>query len=110
MRTQFAVWDCDFEKKGLHPAVLISHPDRSARAQWINVLFCTSQRQSRPPYPFEIMLDRADGMDWETFCDCSILWSIDAKRLKRHRGHVIPERRRAIRAMLRDMFLLLEAD
>ena len=35
MRMQFAVWDCDFEKKGLHPAVLISHPDRSARAQWI---------------------------------------------------------------------------
>jgi len=41
MKTQFEVWDCNFPKKGLHPVVLISHPDRCARAQVLNVLFCT---------------------------------------------------------------------
>ena len=110
MKTQFEVWDCDFEQKGLHPAVLISHPDRCTGAKWLNVLFCTSQRQSRQPYPFEVALDTADGMDWETFCDCSILWSVDAQRLKRRRGQVKTERRRAIRSKIKDFFLLMEED
>ncbi len=110
MRTQFAVWDCDFEDKGLHPAVLISHPDRCAGARWLNVLFCTTQRQTRRPYPFEVILDKEDGMDWQTFCDCSMLWSIDVKSLKRHRGRVTLERRRAIRQKIRDVFLLMEDD
>jgi mRNA-degrading endonuclease toxin of MazEF toxin-antitoxin module len=110
MRTQFAVWDCDFEQKGLHPAVLISHPDRCAGAKWLNVLFCTSQRQSRAPYPFEVVLNTEDGLDWETFCDCSILWSVDVNRLRRPRGQVTLERRRAIRAMIRDMFRLAAVD
>ena len=110
MRTQFAVWDCDFEQKGLHPAVLISHSDRCTGAKWLNVLFCTSQRQSRAPYPFEVILDREDGMDWETFCDCSMLWSVDVKRLKHCRGHVTLERRRAIRTTIREMFLLMASD
>jgi mRNA-degrading endonuclease toxin of MazEF toxin-antitoxin module len=110
VKTQFEVWDCDFEQKGLHPAVLISHPDRCAGAKWLNVLFCTSQRQSRQPYPFEVMLNTQDGLDWETFCDCSILWSVDATRLKRRRRHVCIERRRAIRGMIRDMFDLSATD
>ena len=110
MRTQFAVWDCDFPGKGLHPCVLISHPDRCARSAAINVLFCTSQRQSRQPYAYEVMLDTEDGMNWETFCDCSIIWSVDARALKRHRGQVSQERRNAIRSMIRDTFLLMEAD
>lgn len=110
MRTQFEVWDCDFPKKGVHPCVLISHPDRCARAEVINVLYCTSQRQSRRPYPFEVMLDVEDGMNWETFCDCSILWSVEAARLSNRLGQVTLERRRAIRSMVRDMFRLAAAD
>ena len=76
----------------------------------INVLFCTSQRQSRQPYPFEVTLDTVDGMDWETFCDCSILWSVGVRRLKRRRGQVNAERRRAIRSKIKDFFLLMEED
>ena len=110
MKTQFEVWDCNFPKMGLHPAVLISHPDRCARAQVLNVLFCTSQRQSRNPYPFEVMLDTEDGLNWETFCDCSILWSIDAPLLITKRGHVTLARRRAIREKVRDMLRLSATD
>ena len=66
MKGQFDVWRCNFpEKGGEHPAVLISHPDICARSAVVNVLFCTSQRQSRRPYPNEVTLDTADGMDWE---------------------------------------------
>ena len=110
MRTQFEVWDCDLAKRGAHPCVLISHPDRCARAEFIDVLYCTSQRQSRQPYPYEIMLDSEDGMNWETFCDCSILWSVDVARLANRRGQVSLERRRAIRERIRDLFLLMETD
>ncbi len=110
MKTQFEVWDCDFDKKGVHPAVLISHPDRCAKAATLNVLFCTSQRQSRKPYPFEVMLDKEDGLNWETFCDCSILWSVDVAQLKTKRGHVTLERRRAIRLLVREMLRLSATD
>jgi hypothetical protein len=49
MKDQFEVWRFNFPMKGEHPVVLISHPDDCARAEVINVLFCTSQRQSRKP-------------------------------------------------------------
>jgi hypothetical protein len=60
----------------------------------------------REAHPFEVMLDSSDGMDWESFCDCSIMWVVDSALLTRHRGRVTIERRRAIRGMVRDLFLL----
>lgn len=45
MKDQFDVWWFTFPDKGEHPVVIISHPDRCARAALVNVLFCTSQRQ-----------------------------------------------------------------
>src|SRR5690242_9986844 len=108
--TQFEVWEYNFPGKGPHPVVLISHPDRCARAKHVNVLFCTSQRQSRKAYAFEVMLDSNDGLDWETFCDCSIMWVVESVLLVRHRGIVTLERRRAIRSTLKDFFLLSETD
>lgn len=110
MKTQFDVYEYNFPLKGLHPVVLISHPDRCAKAKFINVLFCTSQRQSRQPYPFEVMLDPADGLSWETFCDCSIMWVVPSDQLTNRRGHVVPERRRAIRNKVRDVFRLAAMD
>ena len=111
MKGQFDVWRCNFpEKGGEHPAILISHPDICARAVVVNVLFCTSQRQSRRPYPNEVMLDTEDGMDWETFCDCSCLYAVKSADLFGQRGRVTLERRRAIREKIRDLFLLMETD
>jgi mRNA-degrading endonuclease toxin of MazEF toxin-antitoxin module len=110
MKTQFDVWDCNFPEKGLHPVVLISHPDRCARAQALNVLFCTSQRQGREPYPFEVALNVEDGLDWESFCDCSILWSVKSATLVARRGHVTLERRRAIREKVWGLLRLSATD
>ena len=111
MKGQFEVWRYNFpDKGGEHPFVLISHPDICARAKAVNVLFCTSQRQSRPAKPTEVLLDVADGMDWETFCDCSIMYAVPSDQLYSRRGEVGLERRRAIRSLLRDMFLLNATD
>ena len=110
MKTQFEVWDYNFPGKWVHPVVLISHPDRCARAKHINVLFCTSQRQGRKPYEFEVMLNTEDGLNWETLCDCSILWVVESAALTNRRGLVSLERRRRIRGMLRETFLLSATD
>ena len=110
MRDQFDVWRFNFPDKGEHPVVLISHPDICARAAVVNVLFCTSQRQSRQMRPFEVMLNGADGLDWETFCDCSILYAVRSDQLFGRRGKVTLERRRAIRGKIRDIFRLAATD
>jgi mRNA-degrading endonuclease toxin of MazEF toxin-antitoxin module len=110
MKTQFAVWSYNFPIKGEHPCVLISHPDIAARAQAVNVLFCTSQRQARGPKAHEIMLDAADGMDWETFCDCSFIYAVPSGDLFGYRGKVSADRRDAIRDKLRDVFRLAARD
>lgn len=112
MKDQFDVWRYDFgpDKGGEHPAVLISHPDICARSQVVNVLFCTSQRQSRKPHPFEVLLNGEDGMDWESFCDCTTMYAVKSSALFGKRGRVTLERRRAIRAKIRDLFLLNAMD
>ncbi len=111
MKDQFDVWRYNFPAKGgEHPVVLISHPDICARAAVVNVLFCTSQRQSRRGYPHEVLLNGEDGRDWETLCDCSCLYAVKAAELFGKRGHVSLERRRQIRAKIRDIFLLSATD
>jgi hypothetical protein len=56
------------------------------------------------------MLDPADGMDWETFCDCSIFYVVESAKLFGKRGRVTLERRRALRALIRETFLLNVTD
>jgi mRNA-degrading endonuclease toxin of MazEF toxin-antitoxin module len=111
VKDQFDVWRYHFQDKGgEHPVVLISHPDICARSAVVNVMFCTSQRQSRRPYPHEVMLNGEDGMDWETFCDCSCLYAVKSSALFAKRGHVTLERRRQIRAHIQSIFLLNGGD
>ena len=111
MKDQFEVWRYRFpEKGGEHPVVLISHPDICARSKVVNVLFCTSQRQGRRPHPFEVMLNGADGMDWETFCDCTCMFAVASAELFGKRGRVTLERRRQIREKLREIYRLSATD
>jgi hypothetical protein len=110
VKNQFDVWRYNFPGRGEHPCVIISHPDIAARSQFVNVLFCTSQRQNRPPKHAEVMLDKADGLDWETFVNCSVLWLVESADLFGKRGEVSLERRNAIRDKLRDIFRLSARD
>ena len=92
-------WDIytyDFEDAGAHPAVIVSHPDRVAKASWVNVLLCTTQRANRPPNPTEVRLNGADGLDWETLCRCDALWLVEKSKLTRKRGTVSAIRKRQI--------------
>ncbi|MSU61248.1 MAG: type II toxin-antitoxin system PemK/MazF family toxin [Pedosphaera sp.] len=109
-KCQWDLWTLDFPGRGTHPAVLVSHPDRCARSAVVNVLYCTSQRQGRAPKENEVMLNSADGLEWETFCLCDHLYSIEASQLKARLGRVGPERRRAIRRKLIQFYRLLVDD
>lgn len=89
------VFDCDLGH-GLHPVVIVSHPLRAANKPVVEVLDCSSQRASRAPAENEVLLDKADGMDWPTFCKCDLIYAVPKTELKQRRGTVTPERRKQI--------------
>jgi hypothetical protein len=94
--TQWDIYTFDFSKAGVHPAVIISHPDRVTAAQAFNILLCSSQRVGRPPKENEVILDRADGLDWETLVRCDMMYEVERSQLRQQRGTVSTFRRRAI--------------
>jgi mRNA-degrading endonuclease toxin of MazEF toxin-antitoxin module len=105
--TQWDIAMFDFPAPvGEHPVVIISNPDRASRAKLINVLYCTSQKQNRPAGPDEVLLNGADGLDWETYCRCDHIFSIERDKLKlRSRSSkVSPARRRQIAARIFETF------
>jgi len=110
VKTQFDVWQFDFPDRGTHPVVLISHPSLCASASVINALYCTSQRQSRAIKSHEVLLNGEDGLDWETFVDCSVIYLLDTSKIFGRKGHISLERRREIRAKIRDVFRLAATD
>lgn len=81
---------------GMRPVVIVSHPARAARKDFVEVLDCSSRRASRPARENEVLLDQADGLDWETFCKCDLIIAVPRMELKRARGSVVLERRRQI--------------
>ena len=93
---QWDIWTCDFADAGAHPAVIISHPDRVARAPLVNVLIGSSQRATREPRENEVVLNGADGLDWETLVKCDLMYLVEKERLYRRRGSVGPARRRLL--------------
>lgn len=86
------IYDCDLGW-GPHPVVIVSHPDRVARKNPVELLPCSSQRAGRPPGSSEVLLDEADGLDWPTLCRCDCIYVMPKADLGRKRGTVIPQRR-----------------
>ncbi|MGO8839481.1 MAG: type II toxin-antitoxin system PemK/MazF family toxin [Limisphaerales bacterium] len=76
-----------------HPCVIISHPDRVARKEAVEVLMCSTKRAGREPEPTEFLLDQSDGLDWPTLCKCDLIYSVLKADLKGHKGNVSDERR-----------------
>ena len=81
---------------GDHPAVIVSAQDRGARKPLVEILLCSSQWAARAPNAGEVVLDSADGLNWETLCKCDLIYSVDRDLLHTRRGLVTGERRREI--------------
>lgn len=86
------IFDCDLGW-GTHPVVVVSHPERVARKDPVEVVACSSQRAGRRPNNSEVLLDEADGLDWATLCKCDCLYAVPKAELGRRRGSVITQRR-----------------
>ncbi len=92
-------WDIytwEFPDAEAHPAVILGTEARLANKPKVNVLFCSSKRATRKAEPLEIILDEADGLDWETLCKCDLVFAVPKEQLTRKRGSVTRERRRQI--------------
>ena|ERR1051325_8169893 len=79
-----------------HPAVIVSNAQRAANKDRVEVLLCTSQRVNRQPGPGEVLLDAADGLDWETLCKCDLIYAAARTELKVQKGRVTEARQRQI--------------
>ena len=107
------IWTYDFPVEGAHPCVLFSNAARLAHPDFdrVNVLLCRTLRGplQRELRPTEIILDRVDGLDWETLCRCHRVFTAPRTELQQYRGHVTAERRRAIgRKLIRVLGLYLD--
>jgi hypothetical protein len=92
-------WDIytwEFPGVEAHPAVILGTEARLGNKPKVNVLFCSSRRATRKAEAMEIMLDDADGLDWETLCKCDLVFAAPKEHLTRKRGSVTMERRRQI--------------
>jgi len=83
---------------GEHPVVLVSCQARIDAKPDVVVLGCRTMRpgNDREPRANEVLLDEADGLELKTLCRCDLLFTIDKSKLRRRRGSVTGERRRAI--------------
>jgi len=92
-------WDIytyDFPEAGPHPAMIISSSERAMRKPWVSVLLGSSHRATRPPDATEVLLNSADGLDWETLVKCDLIHAVPKASLKNKRGTVSAARRRQI--------------
>jgi mRNA-degrading endonuclease toxin of MazEF toxin-antitoxin module len=93
--TAWEIWTFD-PGYGDHPAVVVSAQDRATRKPLVEIILCSSQRASRIPNAGEVLLDSADGLNWETLCKCDLIYAVERTLLHTRRGLVTPERRREI--------------
>jgi mRNA-degrading endonuclease toxin of MazEF toxin-antitoxin module len=92
-------WDIytwEFPDVESHPAVVLGTEARLANKPKVNVLFCSSKRATRQAEALEVILDTADGVDWETLCKCDLVFAVPKDQLTRKRGSVTQARRRQI--------------
>jgi mRNA-degrading endonuclease toxin of MazEF toxin-antitoxin module len=90
------IWTWKFPDAGEHPAVLLGTEERLRLKARVCVLLCSTQRAGRRAEVHEVILDQADGLNWETLCKCDVVYSAAKADLIARRGCVSPERRRPI--------------
>jgi hypothetical protein len=102
------IWTFDFPVEGTHPCVVFSNAARLASpdVERVNVLLCRTLRGplGRPLKANEILLNGADGLDWETLCRVDALHFVRKADLRQRRGLVTVERQRMISQRLLQLF------
>ena len=87
-------WDIflfPFTEELPHPVVILSVDERAAARKHVNGLLCVTLR-GRPLDLHEVLLNGADGLDWESAVRCDLVHLLERNRFLERRGRVIPER------------------
>jgi len=94
------IWTYAFPVEGPHPCVVFTNAARLAHPAFdrVNVLLCRTLRGPlhRELKPTEVVLDRADGLEWETLCRIDAMHFVLKSGLRERRGLVCKERRKMI--------------
>src|SRR5437667_10964911 len=90
------IWTWKLPDAGEHPSVILGTEERVRLKPRVNVILCSTQRATRKAEVHEVILDQAEGLDWETLCKCDIIYAAPKDQLIKLRGNVTSERRRAI--------------
>ncbi len=94
------IWTFDFPEEGAHPCVIFSGTGRIQNPAFdrVNVLLCRTLRGplQRQLKDTELILDRAEGLEWATLCRVDALHFVRKSGLRERRGVVCKERRRVI--------------
>jgi mRNA-degrading endonuclease toxin of MazEF toxin-antitoxin module len=94
-------WDIllfPFPEEQPHPVVIVSPDDRCLNVdlKYVNGLICTSVRLNRPAKLNEVLLDEADGLDWQTAVRCDFLHALPKAGFLNQRGRVSEARQAQI--------------
>ena len=102
------IWTYDFPVEGTHPCVIFSNAARLGHPDFerINILLCRTLRGSlrREFRSAEVVLDQADGLEWQTVCRVDALHFVLKSGLRQRRGLVFSERRRVICQRILQLF------
>ena len=101
-------WDIAFvpahEKDQVgHPAVILSPPDilEDEKQLRINVLIGTKKTPAEGAKPHQVVLNGADGLEFQTLVDCSLVYQVRKNSILRLSGRVAHARRSSIAARVR---------
>ena len=101
-------WDIflfPFAEERPHPVIILSIDERTAARKNVNGLLCVTLR-GRPLGLNEVLLDAADGLEWETAARCDLIHLLGRDLFQEQRGRVIPERQVQIARKLIECFRL----
>lgn len=101
-------WDIflfPFTEEQPHPVVILSIDERAGARKNVNGLLCVTLR-GRPLGLHEVLLDRADGLDWETAVRCDLIHLLERNRFLERRGRVSEDRQIQISRKLIELFRL----
>lgn len=101
-------WDIVFvpaheKDAGGHPAVVLSPPDilEDDRQLRLNVLMGSKRVPAENAKPHQVVLNGADGLEFATLLDCSLVYQVRKASIIRHAGRVAHARRSGIAARVR---------
>jgi hypothetical protein len=95
--------------RAAHPAVIVSNEElcTDPRITRVNVLHGTKTAPGNPARPHQVLLNSAEGFDFQTAIDCAYFYSVAKDDITALVGVASVERRRALKRKIIEVLRLL---